>query len=225
MSSQQVWSWQEVGEQLRVEVFFFNRDPQVLCSFLAHVEAQNAHPDNVFEAFQGFFDYLGSKGYDRVAVAFNMRQTIGLHRLAHLALKGPPNAIDKHLYLAQKWVEVVELKGGVCSYLVSFSRAVVASVSPFLLIFYHSKDLILYLIVDNTLDGLDKGCKNTQVDCLAASGVERDLVTALLVTFCLSVVLTSLNSYHMRKRFFKTNCCLDLLFFLCLPPVASCLSH
>ena len=44
-----------------------------------------------------------------MAVAFNMRQTIGLHRLAHLALKGPPNVIDKHLYLAQKWVEVVEL--------------------------------------------------------------------------------------------------------------------
>ena len=30
----QCWSWQEVGQQLRIEVVFFNRDPQVLFDFL-----------------------------------------------------------------------------------------------------------------------------------------------------------------------------------------------
>ena len=157
MSSQQVWSWQEVGEQLRIEVFFFNRDPQVLCNFLAHVEAQDAHPDIVFEAFKGFFHYLDSKGYDRMAVAFNMRHTIGQHRLAHLALKGPPNAIDKKIYSGKKWVEVAELKGGIHSYLVSFLRAVVASVSTFLLVFDYAKDIVLYFIVDSTFD---EGCED-----------------------------------------------------------------
>merc|ERR1719209_960988 len=217
MSSQQRWSWQEVGEQLRIEVFFFNRDPQVLCSFLAHVEAQDAHPDIVFEAFKGFLHYLGSKGYDRTAVAFNMRQTIGQNRLAHMVLKGPPNVIDKKVYEVKKQMEVAELRGGIYSYLVSFLRVVVASVSPFLLIFDYTKDMVLYLIVRKTLERLDEGCKDIKFDCLAASEVERDLVTALLVTFCLSFILTSLNSYHLRKRFFKTNRCIDLLFFFVSP--------
>ena len=217
MSSQQGWSWQEVGEQLRIEVFFFNRDPQVLCNFLTHVEAQDAHPDIVFEAFKGFFHYLGSKGYDRMAVAFNMRQTIGQHRLAHMALKGPPNIINKKMYELQKRADVAEMKGGIYSHFVSFLRAVVASVYPFLLVFDYAKDIVLYLIVDNALERLDAGCKDTHFDCLAASGVERDLVTALLITFCLSLILNSLNSYHMRKRFFKTNRCLDLLFFFVSP--------
>ena len=158
-------------------------------------------------------------------MAFNMRQTIGQHRLAHLALKGPPNFIDKKLYEVKKRVKMTEMKGGISSYLVYFLRAVVTSVSPFLYIFDYAKDILLYLIADSTLERLDAGCKDANFDCLAASGVERDLVTALLVTFCFSFILTSLNSYHMRKRFFKTNRCLDLLFLLCLPSVASCLSH
>ena len=45
----------------------------------------------------GFFDYLKSKGYDAIAVALSMRQTIGHHRLAHMALKGPPNFVDWNL--------------------------------------------------------------------------------------------------------------------------------
>ena len=227
MSYQQRWSWQEVGEQLRIEVIFFNRDPQVLRSFLAHVEAQDAHPEIVFEAFKGFFFYLGSKGYDRNAVAFNMRQTIGQHRLAHLALKGRPSVISKKIYKVQKWAEMAEKKSKTFSVFVSFLRAVIASVSPFLLIFDYTKDLVLYLIVAGTLDRLDEGCKDTQFDCMAASGVERDLITALLVTFCLSLIITSLNSYHIRKRFFKTNCCLDLLFFIVSPllPAVYRISH
>ena len=114
-------------------------------------------------------------------------------------------------------MEMAEIKGGIYSYFVSFLRAMVTSVSPFLLIFDYAKELVLYLIVDNTLEQLNTGCKDTHFDCLAASEVERDLVTALLATFCFSLILTSLNSYHMRKRFFKTNRCLDLLFFFVSP--------
>merc|ERR1719430_2711595 len=106
-----------------------------------------------------------------------------------MALKGPPNVIDKKVYEVQKQMEVSELKGGIYSYLVSFLRAVVASVSPFLLIFDSTKDLVLYLIASETLKRLDEGCKDTPFDCLAASEVERDLVTALLVTFSLSLIL------------------------------------
>ena len=221
MNSQQHCSWQEVGEQLRIEVFFFNRDPQVLSNFLAHIEAQDAHPDIVFEAFKGFFFYLGSRGYDRISVAFNMRQTIGQHRLAHLALKRSPNIIDKTVYEARKLVERIESKGGIYFVLVSFLRAVVASISPFLLFFDYEKDIVLYLILSSTLEGLDQGCQESSTQgtsaCLAASGVERDLITALLITFCLSLSITSLNAYHKRKRFFKTNRFLDVIFLFLSP--------
>ena len=86
----QAWNWQEVGDQLRLEEVFFNRDPQVLFGFLNHIEAQNTHPDNIYSALEGFYDYLTARGYDRTAVAISMRQTIGHHRLAHMALKRKP---------------------------------------------------------------------------------------------------------------------------------------
>ena len=73
----QSWNWQEVGEELRLEVVFFNRDPQLLFGFLNHIEAQCAHPDSVHRAFNGFYNYMTSKGYDQNAVAVSMRQTIG----------------------------------------------------------------------------------------------------------------------------------------------------
>ena len=211
----QCWSWQEVGEQLRLEVVFFNRDPQVLFSFLYHVEAQDAHPDNVHSAFQGFFGYLNSKGYDAIAVALSMKKTIGHNRLAHMALKGPPNFMDRKLFELGKWVSEFEVRGKIYFYLVSSMRAIQASVSPFLLNLDYAKDLILYLILQETVQRLEGNCKKLSalgVDCLAASGTEQDLLTALLVTFCVSIILTSINSFFMRKRFFKTNFGLNFVF-------------
>ena len=82
----QSWNWQDVGEQLRLEVVLFNRDPQVLFDFLHHIEAQDAHPDNVHKAFKGFYNYMTLKGYDQNAVAVKMRQNIGHHMLAHMAM-------------------------------------------------------------------------------------------------------------------------------------------
>ena len=54
----QSWNWQDVGEQLRLEVVFFNKDSQVLFDFLHHIEAQDAHPENVHKAFKGFYNYM-----------------------------------------------------------------------------------------------------------------------------------------------------------------------
>ena len=50
-------------------------------------------------SFQGFFGYLNSKGYDAIAVALSMKKTNGHHKLAHMALKGPPNFVDRNLFL------------------------------------------------------------------------------------------------------------------------------
>ena len=97
----QSWNWQMVGEQLRLEVVFFNRDPEVLFGFLYHIEAQNAHPDNVHTAFKGFLNYLASKHLDQTVVATKMRQTIGHHSLAHMTLRGPPNFMDRKVYERQ----------------------------------------------------------------------------------------------------------------------------
>ena len=100
------WSWQEVGEQLTIEAVFFNRDPQVLIGFLTHIEGQDAHPANVHNAFKGIYEYLDSKGFNITAVSYCMKETVGHHRLAHMALKGPPNMIDAKVYELGKWVNM-----------------------------------------------------------------------------------------------------------------------
>merc|ERR1719367_714349 len=55
------------------------------------------------------------------------------------------------------------------------------------------------------------------VECLAASGVEHDLLAALLITFCVSIILTSINSFFLRKRFFKTTFWLNFVFAFISP--------
>jgi len=207
----QCWSWQEVGEQLRIETVFFNRDPQVLFDFLYHIEAQGAHPDSVHKAFKGFFVYLvESKGYDPLAVSLSMRQTIGHHRLAHMALKGPPNFIDRQIFLLGNRVRRLEMKGKIYFALVSFLRAIQTSISPYLFMLDFVKDLILYLILKEAVQRLEGSCNG--IGCLAASGTELDLLTALLITFCISIVITSINSFVLRKRFFKTTFWLNFVF-------------
>ena len=199
----QGWNWQEVGEQLRLEVIFFNRDPQVLFSFLYQIESQIVHPLNVHTALQGFSEYMTSKGYDQISVAVRMRQTIGHHRLAHMVLKGPPNLIDKKVFEFGKWLKELESKGKVHSFLLSFLRILQASLSPFFLNFDSVKDLTLYLILRDTVKRIEENCDQVGLDCLAASGIEKDILTALLVTLCLSIALTSIDSFFMRKSFFQ----------------------
>ena len=202
------WSWREVGEQLRLEVVFFNRDPQVLFGFLYRIEAQDAHPDNVHKAFKGFTKYLVLKGYDAITVAQHIRQTIGHHKLAHMALQGPPNFIDRKVFEIGKWVKGLENRGGIFFCLVSSLRAIQTSMSPFFLNLDYVKDVVLFLILRETMERLEGNCKHISdlgIDCLAASGTEQDLLLALLVTVCTSLILTSINSFFLRKRFFKTN--------------------
>merc|ERR1719295_972697 len=106
----------------------------------------------------------------------------------------------------------LETRGKIFFLLVSFLRAVQKSVSPFLLMLDYVKDLVLYLILRETVQRLEGNCENLGTECLAASGTEQDLMTALLVTFCVSIILTSINSYFLRKRFFKTNFWLNFVF-------------
>ena len=73
-----------------------------------HIEAQDAHPDNVHKAFKGFYNYMTLKGYDQHAVAVKMRQNIGHHMLAHMALRGPPNFMDRRVFEIGKWVAELE---------------------------------------------------------------------------------------------------------------------
>ena len=215
----QSWNWQEVGEQLRLEVVFFNRDPEVLFGFLYHIATQNAHPENVHTAFKGFYNYLTTKGYDRDAVAVNMRQTIGHHRLAHMALRGPPNFMDTTVFEIGKWLRELETKGKVYHFLLRSMRVIQNSLSSFFLNLDFMKDIITYLILSETVKQIEQNCDDTFQGsvCLAASGTEKDILTALLVTFCVSIILSSIDSFFLRTRFFKTNFWLDLIFGVLSP--------
>ena len=211
------WTWEEVGEQLRLEVVFFNRDPQVLFSFLLHIEAQDAHPDNVHNAFKGFYGYLSSKGYDSIAVAASIRETIGHHRLAHMALRGPPSFIDRKAFQIGKWLRELETKGKAHQCFVTTLRAFQVSAFPFAFHFDYAKDLIIYLILRETVRAVEGNCELIGLDCFFTSGTEKDLLMAILLTFCISTLLTSINSYLERKIFFKTNFWLNLAFGIMSP--------
>merc|ERR1719339_898313 len=120
-----------------------------------------------------------------------------------MALKGPPNFIDRQIFYIEQWVRGLEMKGKINFALVSFLRAIQTSVSPYLFMLDFVKDLILYLILREAVQRLEGSCNG--IGCLAASGTELDLLTALLITFCISIILTSINSFVVRKKFFKTN--------------------
>ena len=98
-----------------------------------------------------------------------MRQTIGHHRLAHMVFKGPPNFIDRKVFTIGKWVKGLETRWKIYVYL----WAVNNSVSPFLLNLDYVKDLVLYLILKETVQRQDENCMKLSdlgIDCLAASG-------------------------------------------------------
>ena len=108
-------------------------DGNVTCPDKYHLESRNAHPCNVHSSFVGFYDYLASKGYDLNAVAFNLRKTIGHHRLAHMALKGPPNFVDKKVFEIGKWLMELQTKSKVYHFILNSVRAIQTSRHPFLL--------------------------------------------------------------------------------------------
>ena len=196
----------------------------MLFAFLHHIEAQNANPDSVHSAFQGFFDYIVSRGYHPSAVAISLKRTIGHHRLAHMALKGPPNFVEKIIFQIGKWMRELEAKGKVYQIIIGFLWALQTSISPFLLNLDYVKDLVLYLILRETVLRIEKTCEQLRFDCLAASGTEQDLLLALLIIFCISIFSTSAMSFFERKQFFKTNRWLDIL-FCCVSPLLPGIYH
>ena len=246
--SSQSWDWMEVGQQLRLEDVFFNTDPQVLLGFLHHMDAQDVHPEIVHNAFQGFFSYLSSKGFDLNTVAQQLKQSIGHHRLAHMALSGPPNGIDRKIFNFRTWMRETEITGRihvllVCSlqvcprlghlssfcklFLVKFLRAFLMSISPFFLLLDSVKDIVLYLILQETMKRLEESCHEQSslgFDCLVVSGAEQGLLVIFLVSLCLSFILTSINSFHLRKRLFRTNLLLDI-FFVFISPLLRFIYH
>ena len=141
-----------------------------------------------------------------------MRQNIGHHRLAHMALKGPPNCIDRKVFEIKRWLLKLESKGRVFRFLLCSLRAIKTSIQPLLLNFDYLKDIVTYLILRETVQQIEENCGELGFDCLAASGTEKDILTALLVAFCVSITLTSINSFFLRGRFFKTTFWLNLFF-------------
>ena len=216
----QCWNWQEVGEELMIEKIFFNKDSDMLFSFLYHIEAQDAHPDNVHNAFKGFLSYMTSKGLDSITVAQSMKKTIGHHRLAHMALKGPPNIFEKIIFDMHKCARDMEDRGKIQKTLGIAPRFVKMSATPFSITWDCVKDIVMYLILRGIVTRLEMNCDQLLTlgsECLVVSGIEYDLLTALLVSICVSVLLTSLNSFCLRKLFFETNWWLDVIFVLISP--------
>lgn len=221
------WSWKEVGRQQRIEVVFFNRDPQFLMSFLSHIEVQDAHPHSISMAFAGFFEYMQAKGFSRATVAIQIKEAIGYHRLSRMALKGQPNILDKKCYEVFKMIERLEKNGRTFSILYLFLCAISVSVSPYLFFLDFVKDILLYLILRDTVHRLKDGCQQLLIQgysCIHASGAEGDLLTALLVTLSLSIICTSMMLYHQRKKFFRTSYALSFVLFI-ISPLLPALYH
>ena len=212
----QHWSWQDVGKELKIEVVFFNRECQFLESFLSKIESQDAHPDTVHRVFKGLFCHLEAEGHTRDAVAVALRQSIGHHRLAHLALKGPPKTLDKKAYQLKKWLEKIEEKNSAGFTLVAFGKSVQSTVPPYLIFLDMVKDIVLYKILYGTIERLAEGCEDLST-CLAATPAEENLLTAMLVVFIISLVITSLYAWFQRHHFFKTNRLFSFVLFVASP--------
>ena len=120
----------------------------------------------------------------------------------------------------------LETKGKVYHFLINFLRLIQTSIAPFLFNLDYLKDIILYLLLKDTVNQIEENCNqiNIEYDCLAASGTEKEILTALLITFCVSIILTSIHSFFLRKMFFKTNIWLNLVFAV-FSPVLPAIYH
>ena len=132
--------------------------------------------------------------------------------------------IDRKVFEMGRWIKELEIKGQVYAFLLSFLRAVQTSIPSFLFSLDYLKDIILYLILRETVGRIEESCVQREYDCLAASGTEKDILTALLVKFCVSITHTSIDSFFLRKKFFKTSFWLDLIFAV-LSPILPAIYH
>ena len=147
-----------------------------------------------------------------------MRQSIGHHGLAHMALKGPPNALDRKAYELTKWLGQLAHKNKVGFACVALGKTVQSSIPPFLIYLDMVKDLVMYKILHGTIERIKKGCEDLSKDtCLAATETEENLLTAMLASFTVSIVSTSLHAFNQRHLFFKRNSCFGAVLFVASP--------
>ena len=103
----------------------------------------------------------------------------------------PPNSMQVLAYQLDQWVKGLEVQGKVYTFLIGIGRVLQTSVTPLLFILDYVKDIVLYLILRTTLQRLEDTCKPLTalgIECLTASGAEEDLLTALLVSFSVSLI-------------------------------------
>merc|ERR1719193_3021934 len=138
-----------------------------------------------------------------------------------MALKGPPNFLDRKVYQLRKWMEQVQGKNKFWFACISIIQTLSSCVSPFLLFLDYVKDPIVLLILRGTVERLEEGCDSLYISssgsCLAASQAEKNLLDALLITLSVSIVTTSLHAFHQRNHFFKTNRFFDFILFISSP--------
>ena len=217
--SGQNWSWQKVGEELRIEVIVFNRDNRYLLGLLSSIEAQDAHPGNVHEMFKGFFSHLESRGHTQEAVMFSVRQSIGHHNFANLMLtgtKGPPSSLVGKVYQLKLWLKELEGRGKIGFVCFFILNTLLSCISPFFIYLDNVKDFALLLILRGTVQRQHLVCPDLG-SCHDASQAEKNLLDALLVTVSVSLVTTSLHAFHHRRHFFATNPVLDIVLFVSSP--------
>ena len=125
---------------------------------MSAIEAQDAHPNNVYQLFKGFFQYLEAEGYPPVTVAFSMKQSIGHHNLALMALKaidkGPPTWLERKIYRLRMWVEEFEDRNKFFFVLISICQTLKSCSSSFLLYLDYVKDFVIYSILRGTVERL-----------------------------------------------------------------------
>merc|ERR1719411_511360 len=86
---------------------------------------------------------------------------------------------------------------------VAFAKTVGASVSPFLIYF----DVVK----------LKESCEDAWSSCLAPTPAEENLLTAMLASFTVAIVSTSLHAYNQRSHFFKVSPCFSFVLFFSSP--------
>ena len=188
---------------------------QIELDFIKH-DSESNQTGSVHKVFKGLFCHLEAEGLNRDAVTVAMRQSIGHHRLVHLALKGPPNVLDKWAYQLNKQLDQLEGANKVGFVSIKSIKTIQSSIPPFLYYLDMVKDFVLFKILYGTIERLAEGCKDLST-CLAATPAEENLLTAMLVVFIISLVITSLHAWFQRHHFFKTNCLFSFVLFVSSP--------
>ena len=166
------------------------------------METQDAHPENVYKSIKGFFDHMESEQFDLTTVSFSIRKALGHHRYAHVALKGEPNILETKVYEIGKWLEGLKTKLKLFSVSIALLKGIKLTCHPSLLFLDYIKAVVLYRLLNGTVQRLYEGCTNSSFGCLAVSAAEENLLLALLVSLSVSIITTTLLSLQYRNQCF-----------------------